>query len=263
MKKRKDGRWCKSVTIDGKRLFFYSSEATEKKADRDIARQMAEYTKKEEQGRTFQEVANEWEEEHFSTLEHYTERRYKTLLNHIIDEFKGFFIRDITPEMIERFLKRMSIKRYATKTIKDQFSVIKLIFKYAIINSYISSDPTQYLRPPKGKESEPREAITNEEMDIIKHSTGCTFGVLAYFLMYTGLRKGEALALQWKDINFSTKEISVSKSVCHHNNKPMIKTTKTRAGIRKVALLDCVANEIKKLPMTGKNGYIFSGSRSL
>ena len=32
MKQRKDGRWAKAITIDGKRVFFYSGEDTEKKS---------------------------------------------------------------------------------------------------------------------------------------------------------------------------------------------------------------------------------------
>lgn len=39
---------------------FYSSGPTEKKAERDIARQMFNYTEKSEQGKTFKEVAEEW-----------------------------------------------------------------------------------------------------------------------------------------------------------------------------------------------------------
>ena len=36
MKKRKDGRYLKVVTINGKRLYFYSSKTTEQQAERDI-----------------------------------------------------------------------------------------------------------------------------------------------------------------------------------------------------------------------------------
>ena len=49
--KRKDGRWCKSKTINGTRIFFYSSENTERKALRDIENQMIEYTGKVEKGK--------------------------------------------------------------------------------------------------------------------------------------------------------------------------------------------------------------------
>ena len=59
--KRKDGRYCTSRTINGERVFFYSSEPTEKKAERDIENQMLAYQGKIEKGRTLQSVADEWE----------------------------------------------------------------------------------------------------------------------------------------------------------------------------------------------------------
>ena len=69
MKKRKDGRYLKVVTINGKRLYFYSSKTTEQQAERDINRQILSYTKQEEKGKLFGDVAEEWEEEHFSMIE--------------------------------------------------------------------------------------------------------------------------------------------------------------------------------------------------
>ena len=53
MKKRKDGRYLKVVTINGKRLYFYSSKTTEQQAERDINRQILSYTKQEEKGKLF------------------------------------------------------------------------------------------------------------------------------------------------------------------------------------------------------------------
>lgn len=262
MKKRKDGRYLKVVTINGKRLYFYSSENTEKKAEKDIQRQILEYSKKEERGKLFSEIADEWEENHYSKLEYNTIRRYKTLLSHAKDDFKDRYIKEIYPIDIERHIEYFAMKNYATKTIKDQLSVVRLVFKYAYLKGYISNDPTRYITPPKGKASTPREALTDNEIEIVKNSIHCTFGLFAYFLMYTGLRKGEALALQYKDIDFENKEIHITKSVYHVSNVPHIKSTKTENGIRTVVLLDLLDDKLSR----GKsNDYIFSvdGSRPL
>lgn len=257
MKKRADGRWVKTVTINGKRKMFYSRAKTEKQAEADISHQMTEYRIGKELGKTFREVAKEWSDNHFQTLEHYTERRYKTLLEHASERFNSLYIKDITAKQIESFLNDFVIQDYSTKTIKDQFSILKMIFRYAAIKEYIKFDPTQYLKPPKGRERIHREALTEDQMKVINNSLNCTFGLLAYFLMYTGLRKGEALALQYEDIDFENKIINVYKSVYHENNQPHIKSTKTASGIRKVVLLDCL---VDKLPHKNTKEYIFSGT---
>lgn len=255
MKKRKDGRYLKVITVNGKRLYFYSTEDTEKKAEKDINRQILEYTQKEEKGKLFSEVADEWEENHCSKLEYNTSRRYKTLLKHAKEDFEGKYIKEIQPIDIERHVEYFAMKNYATKTIKDQLSVVRLVFKYAYVKGYILTDPTRYTTPPKGKASTPREALTDDEIEVVKNSINCTFGLCAYFLMYTGLRKGEALALQYKDIDFENKEIHVTKSVYHDGNKPYIKSTKTQSGIRTVILPDLLAD---KLSQGKPEDYIFS-----
>ena len=59
--RRNDGRWCKTKTINGKKMYFYSAEPTEKKALRDIENQMIEYTGEVQKGKLFKDVAEEWE----------------------------------------------------------------------------------------------------------------------------------------------------------------------------------------------------------
>lgn len=262
MKKRKDGRYLKVINYNGKNLYFYSKEDNEKKAEKDINRQILEYTEKEEKGKLFSEVADEWEEEHFPKIEYNTARRYKTLLNHSINDFEGKYIKEILPIDIERHVEYFAMKGYATKTIKDQLSVVRLVFRYAYVKGYISTDPTRYITPPKGKSSVAREPLTVNEVKVVKNAVDCTFGLFPYFLMYTGLRKGEALALQYRDIDFENKEINVTKSVYHVSNVPHIKSTKTENGARKVILLDALAD---KLPQGNPDEYIFSvkGDRPL
>lgn len=255
MKKRKDGRYLKVVTINGKRLYFYSSKTTEQQAERDINRQILSYTKQEEKGKLFCDVAEEWEEEHFPKIEYNTARRYKVLLNYAIEEFEDIYIKDIQPIDVEQYLNYFVSRNYSSKSIKDTLSVLRLVCKYACIKGYITTDPTRYITPPKGKAPVKRQALTEEEVEIVKDNINQPFGLFPYFLMYTGLRKGEALALQYKDIDFDNKEISVSKSIYYKGGVAHIKGTKTESGERKVFLPDVLADKLSK----GKaEEYLFS-----
>lgn len=246
--KRKDGRYCTSRTIDGERVFFYSGESTEKKAVRDIEKQMLEYRGKIERGKTFQEVADEWAEEHYKNIQYQTASRYKSYVTRVEDYFSNCYIRDITGEDVECFYCKMVLQGFSTKTIKDQASIVKMIMRYALIHRYISANIADYVDVPKGKPKNERTPLSKKDIKAIEKNIFLEFGKIAYFLLYTGLRKGEMLALTYGDIDLKNSLININKSVEYIGNKPRVKEPKTKAGIRQVPLPDAL-----KFIFTGKH----------
>ena len=253
--RRADGRFCKSKTINGKKVYFYSTEPTERKAAKDIENQLIAYTEKEEKGKTFGEVADEWEEHHYKNVQWQTSNRYKSLVTHLNEKFVDVYIKQIKPKDIQTFLEKYAKDGFSTKSLTMLLSVCKMIFKYAVIKEYITTNPSEYLTPPKGKPKQTREALTDEQINIIKNNTDSQFGFLAFFLLYTGMRRGEALALTYGDIDFDNNVINVNKSVEYRGNTPYLKTPKTEAGYRQIPLLDILKN---KLPKGKENELIFS-----
>lgn len=254
MKRRKDGRWIKTKTINGKRIPFYSTEATEKKAIQDIENQMLAYKEKLVKGKTFIEVADEWEDKYITTVEVQTYAGNKGLIRYSKEYFGSQLIREISSNQILNFLERRINLGYASKTISNQLCILNLIFKYACINNYIQVNPCQYITVPRGLPKAKRRIPTEDEIQIIKNSCDKEFGLLAYFLLYSGLRRGEILALTYEDIDRKNKTIRVNKSVYWDGNAPHLKKPKTEAGIRNTILLDCLA---EKIPHGLKNNLIF------
>lgn len=241
MKKRKDGRYCRKIKINDKFVFFYSSEPTERQAIRDIERQLLQYEEKEKSGKTFSEVADEWSCYHFPTLEHNTLKQYRPALADVTNHFGHLFIKDITSNQIDLFVKLYAKRGYAQKTVKTRLLILNLIMKYAVINQYIINNPCLYITVPKNLPKTKREGLTANEIKIVKQSIDNTFGLFAFFLLNTGLRKGEALALRYCDIDFNKRVIKINKTVEWIGNVPNIKNSpKTDAGIREVPLLDCL-----------------------
>ena len=249
--RRKDGRWCKSKTINGTRIFFYSAEPTEKKALKDIENQMVKYTGKVQKGKLFKDVANEWEREHYEHIQYQTMYRYKSLTARIVDYFGDSYIKKISADDISLFLETMVSEQFSTKTIKDETSILKMIFKFAAIKRYISENVTLYIAPPKGQPKKERQALTDDEIAIIENNVDKEFGLLAYFLLYSGLRRGEALALEWGDIDFKDNIIRVTKSVEFIGCSPHLKSPKTTAGERVVPLIDKLKNVLVEHEATG------------
>ena len=259
MTQRKDGRWLKVITTNGKKLYFYSSEPTEKKAEKDIQKQILAYREKEANGVKFSDAADEYYESTDGKIAETTRHRYNSHVNRAKEFFGDEYMKDITIKDIEKFLGQMVQKGYANKTIRGQHSLLCLIFHYACVNFNLQNDPTRYVTVPKGKGIVTREALTEQEQKIVNDSIDKPFGLFAYTLMYTGLRRGEAIALKYSDIDFDKKIICVQRTAVYAGaNDPIIKEPKTAAGKRSIVLLDCLA---EKLPHKNTDEYVFTGDK--
>lgn len=251
--KRKDGRYCKAVKINGVYKYFYSNENTERKAERDIKNQMAKYNHKERGKYEFTKVAGDWERLKREEIDSVTWIKYhRASYNQVVEYFKNSFIDDITPGDVQRFFLYLKSLNYARKTVKARKSVLQMIFNHAFLKGQIDNNFINIIELPKGLTVTKRKVPTDSEIEIItKNYDGDDF--LYYFMAYTGLRISEACALTDKDFDYENKLINIDKKVIWENNKPiLVQQTKTFAGTRKTILLDVLAEKMPKF-----KGYLF------
>jgi integrase len=80
-----------------------------------------------------------------------------------------------------------------------------------------------------------RKALSDEEMDtFLRVAEHDPLYPVFYVLFSLGLRCGEALGLRWKDINWSTRTVSVVQAVNMLNHKPVIGELKSRSSRRDI-----------------------------
>ena len=103
-------------------------------------------------------------------------------------------------------------KPMSKKTIKEYIQVINSIFVFAHENRALEYNPATNLKIPQTAiEPVQRRALTEEERNRVmefEHRAKPS----AMLMMLSGLRRGEATALQWNDIDFINNKISVTKS---------------------------------------------------
>lgn len=257
MTRREDGRWVQSMTItrrDGTKVkkYFYGASKAE------VLRKIREYEEETANGETFETVADEWWEEHSEQIAFNTQHSYKPAMERAIDHFGKQYIKNITPVQISMFIKDFS-KGHARKTVRTQLGVINLIFKYAVENGYAPFNPSRDLSIPSNLPSTKRTSPPSEDIARVKQSIDLPFGLFAYMAMYTGLRRGELLALEWKDIDYEKRTITVNKSVYHQGNSAKVKLPKTKTSIGVVPILDALQ---KVLPKKKPKGLVFPNSAS-
>lgn len=254
MYRRPDGLYEKSLTINGKRKVFRG------KTEREINQKIANFKEDIATGPLFKDVAENWETEHFPTLSPTTQRGYKPAYREVKEYFGEDYIKKITHKDINKYLKQLPAS-YARKTVATRLLVLNLIFKYAINEDIIEDSPCSYVSVPKGHGATKRRAPTEEEIKKIKLNAdfewqGFKVGLFAVFVLYTGLRKGEALALQFKDIDYKAARIDINKTVYYDNSVPMLKNSpKTDAGKRTVIIPKYL---LDILPKGKKSDYVFS-----
>ena len=250
--RRKDGRLVKTVTDQRtkKKIYFYG------KSEKEINQKILQYNIAAEKGRTFNELSDLWWEETEERLAYQSRRTYNQAKKRADIEFNDVPIKNITPKDISLFLKRLANKDYAQKTILTQKMVINLVFKYAILERDIEYNPCYSIQIPKNLPKEKRSAATSQDEKIVRESA--EIWIFPFIAIMTGMRKGEILALQWKDIDFDANTINVYKSVYYESDRACIKEPKTKTGTRYVPLLQPLKAELMKIGPKKETDYIVS-----
>ena len=80
-------------------------------------------------------------------------------------------------------------------------------------------------------------------------------------LMFTGMRRGEALGLRWEDIDTEHNLIHIRRSVTHAGgNQPLIGNTKTEKGMRDLPLDPYLLEVLQPIET---EGFIIGGAKPI
>lgn len=250
MTRRKDGLLQEVAVIGGKRKYFYGRTKAE------VLRKLRAYEERRERGALFEQVADAWWAQHEPTLAYRSTVSYRPALERAIAEFGQTPVKEITPPIIDAFIQRFAAQGYADKTVRMQLMVCNLIFRFAVTRGDVPFNPVRDLVVPGNLPKAKRKMPSQEDIERVKASTDCTFGMFAYWAMYTGLRRGELLALEWRDVDLQARTISVNKSLYHEGNQPRIKRPKTETSAAAVPILDTLAKKI-----TPGRGLVFPNDK--
>ena len=236
--KRKDGRLMQSITDDrtGKRVYFYGKTKAE------LNRQILAYRETAASGRPFSTVANEWWKKEEPRLAVQSIKVYLPALRRAIAFFGSRCLSEITHQDIALYLKDLADAGFAAKTVSNHRIVVNKVFTYAIASDGLTHNPCASVPVPKGLAKVKRDAASKEDENIVL--TSPDKWIYPYIAILTGMRKGEILALQWRDVDFDRDLIRVTKSVAHKGDTPFIKEPKTSAGCRVVPLLPALREEL-------------------
>lgn len=188
-----------------------------------------------------------------------TYERYKLIVEqHIRDKIGGTELDGLSPFVLQRFItellqngNRRTGKGLSASSVNAVISVIQSSLKTAHLLGLTKEYTADKLKRPKLKEK-PVECFTLAEQKLIEQAVlngkkDKLYGII--LCLYSGLRIGELIALQWSDIDFTKGILSVSKS-CHDGKDGLIidepKTATSRRMIPLPRQLLSILKGIKK-----------------
>ena len=164
-----------------------------------------------------------------------TLKDYKSRLNkYILKDFGAMKINRIKRLHVQDFANKL-VKEYnlSSKTAKNYIKLISSILSKAVEWDYLQNNVADKVSIPKNLEKNKKKVIlySYEEIksftDALRKLEDIQLQTAIYTSLYTGARRGEVLALTFKDINFSKKTIDFNKNRVAVKGGTKIKDTKT------------------------------------
>ena len=218
---------------------------------------------------TFKKIADSWIKITVpATCKESTEQDYRTLLAlHILPEFGDLPITEINRGKIKDFLLKKANKGYAGSTVAHLKNVISGVLNKAIDDEIVQANPAlglgKYIKKkPINSHVDP---LSPKELRTLLNTVAEHYPdhyPLFLLLARTGLRIGEAIALQWPDISFKGCYIHVQRSIVR-NRISTPKSGRSRRVDMSPQLVAALKAEMKKIglrevkPGENKSQFIF------
>jgi integrase len=181
------------------------------------------------------------------------------LRNHIGPELGHYQLQDLKTVQLDKFYSKKLKEGLAHSYIRMMHDLINMVLDKAVMWELVPKNVAKNAEPPKRKKTK-FDVWTLKELETflegIKHIRYYPLYLLA---AHTGLRKGEVIALRWKDLDIEKGFIHVTRSFTFDNFKPTFSVPKTESSIRKVKLPLSVVKEMKKYKANKKEEHLALG----
>ncbi|HEL1603402.1 TPA: site-specific integrase [Streptococcus suis] len=150
-------------------------------------------------------------------------------------------------EHLKQKVAQNSNKPLSTNTINKIMILLKKIFDVGLRKGYYATNPVKLLKKLPIEKTKMQFWTVEEFQQFLTLLEPEEYNIKLLFtvLFFTGLRLGEALALTWQDIDFSSNTIHITKSIYVNKGISHISTTKTKAGTRRIIINKKLSQELQ------------------
>ena len=234
----------------------------------------------------FADFARQWLTINENNLAPATFIRYQSLLARInaaighikLCKLQSQHLQEFYKNLAENGINKRNGKTLSTKTIVHHHRVIGVIMKEAYKQGYVLRNVATLATPPKVKQ---KEIAYLDEQDAIKLYNALSDAPIKWrtallLLLYTGMRRGELVGLEWPDIDFEGKVMSIRRTVQYavspkyeytdadgvkHKGRIIEKEPKTKSSSRTIVVDDGVIDLLREYRKWWLQQKLFNGDR--
>lgn len=186
---------------------------------------------------TYLDIYNLWVVQYEKTVEESTFiKTTRIFKNHILPTLGKYKIDKLNVDLCQRAVDQWASKLKNFKMVK---AYATKVIDFAIKRDYLQKNPFFLVDLPNKRnqqQADPHSTFDNfytkeelvEFLSCLEKEANYKSFAFFRLLSYTGMRKGEALALTWNDIDFGKQEISITKAIARgKDNALYVKSTKT------------------------------------
>jgi integrase len=213
--KRADGRWCAQISIQGRRLTKYAGTRAE------CREWIKETLAQVDQGLTLaaakitvSALLDRWLETAKPSLAHQTWQAYERHVRLYIRPAIGHIrLQDLRPDHIQTLYTRKTEDGLAPRSVRALHQVLHRALSVAIKWGLLARNPSNGVDLPRIKPGEVRVLDPNEVETFLEAAQGQRLEPLFRLAIGTGLRQGELLGLQWRDLDWERRTLRIQRQL--------------------------------------------------
>lgn len=195
-----------------------------------------------------------------------TFERYSEHVERIVAALGRVPLTRLRPLHIQEFygeLRRSGHKRsgagLSEQTLLHVHKVLMAALAQAADWQLISINPAANVKPPRPARVEVRTLNTDEMGRLLAKADGGGLYALTLLALTTGMRRGELLGLQWRDVDWDRRRISVVRTLEETKRELIVKAPKTVRSARTIPLPDVALDALRRQQVRLKEARLKAG----
>lgn len=181
----------------------------------------------------------------------------RNIENHIVPYYQNILLTDVTYNLHQKFINHLIDKGYSKRTVEIIHGTLYSAMEKAKLQMKIEHNPckgvsiyTEKEQKKRKNKSENVRFIAYDKIDDFLEAAivdNYTYYLFFRFLIETGVRKGEALALQWDKVDLDNYRIRIDQTIDYEAkaNDELFGDTKTYKSTREIPITRRLAKELK------------------